>query len=452
MSDKVLYLVHCIDTEGPLYQSPKATVLRVNELYGTDFPTDCGPQELRALIGRLERREVDLGGREDEVCRFLSTAHFLNPGPAYAAGVAEASRPALRRALADPSGGEYRYSWFVLDNTATFINPRRRLVGYGQVYRNLVESLDPSSFGLDGFYWHYHQMRDGQHPFVKEASFFAGNEYEQILCHSIIECRHFPAAYRAGYCLERWDANLWLENWIPFDFSNQSINFDFPVQKRIANENDFWLRAPRDWSHYHPDSHDVERPGNLRRTMFRSLCINTRLYSLDEEEIRRAFRRADSGLPTVVSGFSHDFRVLAPEAERLVEMVRRVAREFPDVRWLNANAVQAGAAVLGLGGGPALRLKLWEEDGILYAESNIPVFGSEPFLALKTVDHRFYQQNFVRIRENLWGHPLRYPETIHYAAVGACSRAGDTATCLLERRDGRFRQMEGTGYWGGSPE
>ncbi|QLA20626.1 hypothetical protein [Desulfolutivibrio sulfoxidireducens] len=452
MEDKTLYVVHSVDTEGPLYQSPKATLLRVNEIYGTDFPTDGPPALLRELVDKLGRQEIPTNGLEAEIGHFLSTARFLSDHRDYAAAIQEATAAPTRSALADPQGGPHRYSWFVLDNTATFINPRRRLVGYSQVYRNLLESVAPSSLELDGFYWHYHQMRRDQHPFVKESSFFADGEYDQILCRHIIECRTFPAAYRAGYCLERWDANLWLENWIPFDFSNQAASFDYPVAKRIGLEHDFWLRAPADWSHYHPDSRDVERPGNLRRTMFRSLCIRTRLYAMSDDDVHAAFRRADSGQPTVLSGFSHDFRALRPEAEILHEKVAAVARHYPDVTWRKATAVQAAAGVLGLGHLPPLELDLRVEDGIVYAASNQAVFGSEPYLAIKTVDHRFYTENFVKIDDTSWGCPLRYPQTVQFLGIGACNPAGDTATCLLECRAGAFHPVRGTGYWAGSPE
>lgn len=452
MTTKRLYLVHAIDTEGPLTQSLKATVLRVNELFGTDFDTEMDHGAMCELVGRLERGEEEVSDKE-EVKRLLATINFLSSRAAYAEALRAAGDEVFRRKLADPEGNPYRYSWFVLDNTATFINPRRRLVGYGQVYHCLRESLPtPVSFDLDGFYWHYHQMRRDQHPFVKEASFFSSDEYEQILCHRIIESRDFPAAYRAGYCLERWDANLWLENWIPFDYSLHSINFEFSMHKRIARENDFWLRAPADWSHYHPDSHDVERPGNLKRTLFRSLCVNTRLYSLDESEVRRAFERADRGEPTVVSGFSHDFRAIAPEAEKLFELVSRVSRDFPEVQWRNATAVEAAAGALGRDDDEPLQFSMRVEDDVLYVTSNQPVFGSEPFLAVKTVDHRFYQQNFVRVGDTAWGTPLRHPEIIHYLGVGACTAAGSTATALLERTNGTFVNVEGKGYWSGSPE
>jgi len=452
-NDKQLYVVHAVDTEGPLYQSPKATALRLNELYDLGIDTSADYRALGRVIAAYARGQTPAGGREDEIAHFLSTTEFLSDKAAYAAAVQEATSQDFRHQHADPQGGPYRWSWFVLDNVGTLINPRRRLFGYGQVYVNLREAFtNRDSLELDGFYWHYHQIRKDDHPFIKETNFHACDEYNQILCRYIIEHRHFPAAYRAGYCLERWDANLWLENWLPFDFSNHAPSFDYDQDQRVRDEVDFWLRAPNDWSHYHPDGHDLERPGNLRRTMFRSLCYKTRLYTLTEEDVRQAFVRADSGRPTVLSAFSHDFRRLAPEAEGYHRLVKKVAAEFPGVRWQNATAVAAARAVLGRQPDGGLQLRLWYQDGQVKAESSRPVFGSEPFLALMTDDYRFFHQNFVRLGQTRWAYHLRHPGMIKFIGIGANDPAGFSDTALLVRDGQNFLPVTDTGYWAGSPE
>lgn len=444
---KVLYVVHAVDTEGPLYQSPKATILRVNELFGTHFEPSV------ETINKLRRKEIDVNGREDEIANYLSTTDFLSDKKSYSDSINEVTCEKFREKYSDPQSGHYRFSWYILDNVATLINPRRRLFGYGFVYFNLLEAMKfEKSLNIDGFYMHYHQMRKDQHPFVKEPNFFSSDEYNQIICRNIIEQRRFPASYRAGYCLERWEVNLWLENWIPFDYSNEAPAFSFSSERRIKEEIDFWLRAPNDWSHYNPDSHDYEVPGNLRRTIFRSLCFRTTLYSLTEEDVRKAFMRADSGFPTVLSCFSHDFRRLEPEAKDFHDMIVKVAKAYPEVKWYNANAVEASRGVLGYTETNPFKLDLFVDDNVVYAKSSRDVFGSEPFLALQTVDHRFFNQCFVKIEDRLWGYNLNHPEIIWRIGIGANDRAGYSDTVLLEKRDGEFVKVEGTGYWSGSPE
>lgn len=450
--NKNLYIVHAVDTEGPLRQSDKATLLRINELFGTSFDTNAHPRQLAEIIAKVLAKAIDLSGREEEVSHFVSTTQFLFSKKDYAAAIDEVTCPEFRTTHADPQGGPYRFSWFILDNVATLMNPRRRLFGYGQVYVNLVEALNPEYPDLDGRYLHYHQMAKDQHPFTKETNFHASDEYNQILCRNIIEHRQFPAAYRAGYCLERWCANLWLENWIPFDFSNHAPSFDFPVERRVGEELDFWLRAPNDWSHYHPDSHDYEKPGNLRRTIFRSLCYRTRLYVLEQSDVEQAFARAASGQPTVLSTFSHDFRRLQPEADGFYEMVRQAADKYPEVKWHNATSVEAACGVLGYEKQAPLELKVWVDGGMVWASSNHDVFGSEPFLALKTVDHRFFHQNFVKVEDNLWAYHLRYPQTIDMIGIGSCDKTGSMATAVIRQKNGKFEEVQGSGYWSGSPE
>ena len=92
------------------------------------------------------------------------------------------------------------------------------------------------------------------------------------------------------------------------------------------------------------------------------------------------------------------------------------------------------------------------EGEIVWASSNHDVFGSEPFLALKTVDHRFSHQAFVKVEDNLWAYHLRHPQTIDMLGIGACDKTGSMATAVIRQKDGKFEEVQGSGYWSGSPE
>ena len=52
MADKVLYIVHCVDTEGPLYESTEATFERIYNSFGLEFePTKEKLNEVQQGIG-----------------------------------------------------------------------------------------------------------------------------------------------------------------------------------------------------------------------------------------------------------------------------------------------------------------------------------------------------------------------------------------------------------------
>ena len=63
--DHTVYIVHCTDTEGPLYESLEATFERLIAI----FDLDLAPSKETLL--KLQRGELDLGGIENEVAMVL---------------------------------------------------------------------------------------------------------------------------------------------------------------------------------------------------------------------------------------------------------------------------------------------------------------------------------------------------------------------------------------------
>ena len=62
-SPHTVYIVHCVDTEGPLYESVEATFERLKSIFKLDFEPSFG------LLRRLQAGEVDLGGRKQQCKR-----------------------------------------------------------------------------------------------------------------------------------------------------------------------------------------------------------------------------------------------------------------------------------------------------------------------------------------------------------------------------------------------
>src|SRR5690349_3706615 len=64
---QTVHIVHCIDTEGPLWESIEATFERLRTNVGVTIEIDPTTQNLR----RLQNREISLNGLEDEVASIL---------------------------------------------------------------------------------------------------------------------------------------------------------------------------------------------------------------------------------------------------------------------------------------------------------------------------------------------------------------------------------------------
>ena len=61
-----------------------------------------------------------------------------------------------------------------------------------------------------------------------------------------------PSTYRPGFHTIRPDSNWFLEQWIPFDFSNQSTKNEGNQPDLIGGRWGDWRRAPNSWKPYHP--------------------------------------------------------------------------------------------------------------------------------------------------------------------------------------------------------
>ena len=57
--DKTLYIVHCIDTEGPLNETLNATFERLEAIFDIKLPPTSENLEL------VQNKKIDLNGKED---------------------------------------------------------------------------------------------------------------------------------------------------------------------------------------------------------------------------------------------------------------------------------------------------------------------------------------------------------------------------------------------------
>jgi len=70
MLTKPVYIVHCIDTEGPLHESIDATFERLHEIFQLDLKPSV------EMLRRLQTGTEDLGGLEAAVQRVVDP-HLL---------------------------------------------------------------------------------------------------------------------------------------------------------------------------------------------------------------------------------------------------------------------------------------------------------------------------------------------------------------------------------------
>ena len=391
--DNHLHVVFCVDTEGPLYESPAALFTRVEQHFGISLkPT---PENLANL-------QEGLGVPEDireKVRQFTAPRLTTCYGDwqSIEKMLDSITGRAFRHNWEDSEGNGLKYSWFLLDHVGYETNPRRRILGHHAVFDFYREYLTKDCDAGDALQFHYHPL-----PYNKKAHscatyYFNGNHLMTTLARKIIDRAWFPSAYRPAFHTIRPDSHWFLEQWIPFDYSSQAGRDDANGECSPDRFGD-WRRAPHFWGGYHPSHDDYQVPGNCNRWIFRCLNANARLRVVTPADVVYACRQARENGVAVLAVADHDFRNMELSIRPFYDLVRKAAAEH-DVRLIFSNAHNAARAFARLEAqGPGLGLELrelpGEETHMLRVTSAQGIFGPQPFLALKTRDGSYYYDNF----------------------------------------------------------
>ena len=233
--------------------------------------------------------------------------------------------------------------------------------------------------------------------------------------------------------------NLFLEQWVPFDFSNNALPPDRQQQPDYASKRfSDWTRAPRNWLSYSPSLTDYQSPGNLERSIFRSLSIDARGGSITEDDIEEAFISADQGEVPVLSVTNHDNRDMVPEIEFIWSLVKKIHSKFPDVRIKHMTAQEAALAHKHNKRAQPWELNVKLNGNELLVQSERPIFGAQPFLAFATHTNDYFHDNFACVSEDKWVYvfddftiPL---EALRKIGVATHDQFGNKASRIIETR------------------
>ena len=432
---KIVQIIHAVDTEGPLYESTLAKFERLDDLLGIK-----GIQPTNENLEKIRRGELPLDGKEKDAINILN-GHLTNYNDTWDKIDEMLSRlfdDKFRTKLLDSYGQGWIFNWHCLDHVGFEYNPRRRDMGYHNIYDHYKDYLKTNTNTKDAIHWHFHPMSTYKDAHRCATSFINSPELYQILTRRIIERNWFPTVFRAGFQTERPDSNWFLEQWIPFDISNMAL--DDPSE--YENTTDFrngrsgdWRRAPSDWSIYNPSHDDYQVPGNCRRTIGRALNVLNRIATIDQSEMNKAFKRANDELPTVVGMASHDFRDLEHEVDFIRNLITESSKLYPDVKFQFCEGVEGFQKAIWEDNIPKTKLNF----EIIYnkaSEKDVPnievkllegdVFGPQPFLAIETRSRRFIHDNFdFSIKGGSW----------HYAFHGDTLPIEDVARIGVAAND-----------------
>ena len=394
-----VFVVHCIDTEGPLYEAMTETFKRLKPIFDIDIkPT-------KENLVKLQKGQIDLGGLEDAVKKVVDP-HLLNYLDTWDKIDEMLDRILsidFRNKFPDSKNNGWIYNCHCLDHVYYNKNPRRRDIVFHNIFDHYRDKLSETESKQDGLQFHFHPA----HPYHDDATmcathwFASSNHLFETLSRRIIERKWFPSVNRPGFHVNRPDSHWFLEQYIPFDYANQSIPFtDFEKQQLdlINGRGGDWRKAPRSWVPYHPSHDNYQKPGECRRWIARCLNIGTRLRLLNEEEVRLAFEESKNGKPVILSFTNHDFRDISKDIAETYDMIKNISNDYENVNFEYADGITAFRKAFKFEKQEPCDLnvsieKIGDETHLMRIKSSNPTFGPQPFFCYKTKTEGYYHDN-----------------------------------------------------------
>jgi len=397
----IVYICHHIDTEGPLWENIQELFDRIKHIFDIDLKATYSNLE------KLQKGEISLPKeKKDELLKVIDphSIGFKRNWGMIEEMLERVMSPKFRDEMHDSFGNGWIYNWHIMDHVGfNDVNPRHRDIGFHNIYEFYNYMIASTNSFQDSIHWHFHPVS------ITKKAHIPATCYDncmpilhQIISRRLIDKNSFPVVNRAGFHTERFDSNLFLEQWIPFDPSNQSVNDkDQPKHQKDLGEGRFgdWRGAPSDWSLYHPDLYDWRKTGNAKRVIGRVLNMKSRHRNINETEIEKAFVKAKNGENVYLGITNHDWREMSVEIDEFRNMLSNVSRRYPGVKYKFSETVKAFQNVLGFSEKEMSKNKLILQGNIkgnmLKIEiKNGEIFGPQPYLAFKTKNGDYFHDNF----------------------------------------------------------
>lgn len=397
-----VYVVHCVDTEGPLYEDKGVIFEQIEKIYGVTI------DRTEENYLRLKKGLIDLGDHKEDIYKLLELHKVVTKGSwdEIDETLNRITTEEFRKLLPDSEGNGWIYSWFCMDHVGfTGENPRRRDGGHHKIFDHYMKLAENQSYG-DIVQFHHHPVPFSGNYHESGTAFWGKNTLNEILARKIIDRMWFPSVFRPGFHTERPDSNWFLEQWIPFDYGNQAADSNDDSQLDVKDGRfGNWRRAPKEWIPYHPDHDDYQIKGNCRRWITRCLNMKARLREISLEDVEEAFSEAQNGNNVILSFTNHDYKDMEAEITRVRNMIGEVRCKYPDVEFYYADALYAMRKVLGIQIeliGLSIDIENDKYPAKLRIKCENNIFGPQPFLALKTKTGNYYWDNLDFSSKNEW--------------------------------------------------
>ena len=427
MDKKILHIVHCIDTEGPLNEGKSATFERLYEHFGINLePTDYNFKLL------IENRLDNKYGKKISSIFNSQTLNYNRNQDQLISSINKLTKKEFRTAVSDDFNIPWIYSWFCVSHRDCDDNPREKILGTHSIF-DLYNELRGDN---DDIQFHYHPLANSKNSSHSATGWLFGrSNLTSILAERLLDRNWFPSVNRPGFHVTRPDSHWFLEQFIPFDFANQRLNriedVDFR-DKQIAD----WSRAPNTWVPYHPKHDDWQSVGSSKRLIGRCLNVGTRHHLLTDSEVQQAFEEVNVGKPAILAFTNHDFRDMTNDILETYKLIRHVqTTQYPNIKIKYIKACDAIRVFKNKKSEPInIQASLCKENGILEISADVEAFSIQPFFCYKSKTGKYYHDNLqIVIPYKKWTYifdssnlEFKYLEKIAFAIN---SKSGTTSIC-----------------------
>jgi hypothetical protein len=411
IKNKIIYICHLVDTEGPLSESLSATFQRINEIFNCKIlPSKKNLKLLKNqkyfLKNYIDKKKISKLLHNNKINTFNNWRDLFH-----------SILKIKKKTFKIRSKFNWVFTWCFLSHDGfEGTNPRKRTIGYGKIFFNYIKkfkkniSIYKIKHNRDSIAWHFHAPSITNDAHRGGSTYLGSRKIFEDLCNYIINYTWFPSVFRAGHNTVRQDLNLFLEQWIPFDFSNTSYN---KIKKldRISSPNRYgnWSKAPISWIPYNPNYVDYQLKGDMKRYVARCLPINEREYSITSKDIFLAFNEAKKNGRSLLCFTNHDFRDMSNDIDQVIYKINDIQKKYPSVQIKFTNAINGIRQTLKYPKKPpkigiSAHIKKIGNQHRLYVFTSSKIFGTQPFLAIKDKKNQYFWQNFDYEKKNLWSY------------------------------------------------
>ncbi len=336
----------------------------------------------------------------------------------------------LRFSFPDSKNGSAIFTWFMLNWTGFRTNPVSHDFGYHKVFDHYKKKWGAKlkEYG-DEIAWHYH------HPSLSGIgnewglNWFENREYENVLCRLVIDREFFPLSYRSGGTIEDDTQSNWLEQWIPFDYSNRNCK-DLNWEKEEADGRKIkdilsWKKAPPGFTFYHPSAADHTKEEDMRRFIVKSLDIQSGAHVITKAHVEEAFEEANKGKDVIFSGFEHDYRDHSEAIVQIMQWLNEISKKT-HIDYFYTTAAAAVSLTGNFKKGKQLLLSIERTSEKIIIKSNKPLFNPQPFLAIKYSQDLYRWLPMFKTKELSWEYNFIKGDSGKKMGVAAHDQVGNT--------------------------